>query len=210
MKKPILVLAMFASLLTTTGAFAAINGIYLGGQLGFGDTYQSPQNAAFNARASGGSGGLAGRIFGGYQFTQYIAAEMGYTKFSNSNVTYTDYSTFFATTYRGSVPIESYAIDLVAKGTLPLQNGFSLFGKLGVAYINEFAGNVTIYNASGTHAENFYINDDTLLPTFGLGAGYDVTQNLTTDVSWMHIQHTGTSNIQSTDLVAAGVSYHFG
>lgn len=201
------IVTSIASLLVAATA-SAINGPYIGGALGYGNIYQS-QVLANEDGVTGGKGGLAGRIFGGYEFTQFLAAEMGYTKFSNNSVTaYVNTPAFGKLT--GPQTIKSYAVDLVAKATLPLQDGFNLFGKLGAAYLNEqTTSNTVVSNSAGDVlglGKNTY---DRILPTFGLGLGYDLSKNVSTDVSWMRIQKTSSSTMQSTDTVMLGLSYHF-
>jgi OmpA-OmpF porin, OOP family len=185
MKKQILALTMLTGLLTT-GAFAApAQTPYLGGDIGWGSIYQT-----------GFGSGVAGRIFAGYNFNEYLAAEAGYSKFANANQNISIFGTTFHTT------IKTYAVDAVVKATLPLENGFNLFGKLGAAYLNEQASANIISNTYTAH---------NVLPTYGLGAGYDINKNLNADVSWMRIQHVGSNtNLNSTDLVGAGLTYSFG
>lgn len=200
------IVTSIAGLLFATSAAAAVDGVYLGGQLGYGNIYQP--TLSFTS-ATDGNGGLAGRVYGGYQFTQYVAAELGYTKFSRTRLNFTDVTSI--NTYSSKNSVQTYALDLVAKGTLPLQNGFNVFGKLGLAFLNEYVGDTVLFSNNGpTTQENAYVSHEFVLPTFGLGAGYDFTKNLSTDVTWMRIQSVNTPNIDSTDTVTLGLSYHFG
>lgn len=201
MKKPVLTLAMLSGLLITTGAQAAGEGAYVGGELGYGNIYQPKASAGLSS--SGKSGGIAGRIFGGYQFSDYFGTELGFTKFSNATIKFTQ------GTLTGNGTIKSYAVDAVLKGIVPFQNGFNLFGKLGAAYLDESSNNVTVTGAGGVSGTGSG-STDKVLPTFGLGAGYDINQNFTTDLSWLRIQATGNTNLQSTDLITAGLIYNFG
>jgi opacity protein-like surface antigen len=65
------------------------------------------------------------KIFGGYQFTRNIAAELGYgMMFDKSDV-------------------EVTALELVAVGMFPIANQFSLIGKLGLANVEVDGGGVS-------------------------------------------------------------------
>jgi OmpA-OmpF porin, OOP family len=57
------------------------------------------------------------KIFGGYQFTRNIAAELGYGMLFDKN------------------DVEVTALELVAVGMFPIANQFSLIGKLGLANV---------------------------------------------------------------------------
>lgn len=57
------------------------------------------------------------KIFGGYQFTRNLAAEIGYGMFFDKN------------------DVEVTALEFVAVGLFPLANQFSLLGKLGLANV---------------------------------------------------------------------------
>jgi opacity protein-like surface antigen len=219
-KKYILpIVAMATALGITANVNAAEAGAYVGGQLGWGNVHQGnyAQNTTeavedvgtFSSHIRETETGMAGRIFGGYQFNQNIAAEVGYTRFHNATQTYDFTSGMDDASVRGSLKTDAF--DIVAKGILPLTNGFNLYGKLGVAYLRA-AETMRVY---GTDGSKFKISDNAhdVYPTFSAGAGYDVTKNVTTDLSWTRIQKVGNSHnstLPSTDLFAAGVAYHFG
>lgn len=191
------ILAGAVALSISATASAAANGAYVGGQIGLANTN-------YNHTTMDNSG-LAGRIFGGYQFNQYFATELGYTQFSHA-----DYKTvhFLGNTLKGH--IAENAVDLVGKGILPLQDGFSLYGKAGAAYLT----GEQVLTARGPDVLNGYAKHDVtehrILPTFGVGVSYDITPNVPVDISWTRIQKVGNTDLQSTDFFGVGVSYHFG
>ncbi len=220
-KKHILPITLIsAGLVITANANAAPSGPYFGGQIGWGDVHQGGNNtfdvlnswrrgAEFDSSSS--DTGLAGRVYGGYKLMQNFAIEAGFTKFHNA----TEESKIFSPLYSLSenVTIKTYAIDLVGKGIIPFDNGFNVYGKLGVAYLN------STFEGSGTELVDFHLpitfhlNDEAskFYPTFGLGAGYELTQNLSADVSWNRIQKVGDDEkIPSTDFVGVGLAYNFG
>jgi hypothetical protein len=204
MKKTIIALSMLTGLLSTT-SFAALSGAYVGGGIGYGDIYRPNIDVTSTA---GGHGGLAGRMFAGIQYTPYVGLELGYTKFANTTLRETDTVAPIGI-FTGTSTVQSYAADAVVTGTIPLQNGFSVKGKLGGAYLNE-KSNAHLATANGASTEHISGIDSKLLPTFGLGAGYDINQSVSTEVSWMHIQKMGGTDLQSTNLMTAGLTYHFG
>jgi OOP family OmpA-OmpF porin len=185
------------TLMLATGASAANNGIYLGGAAGWGDIYQSDITAELNGSHSSTSG-FSGRVFEGYQFNENFGLEAGYTKFHDVNIDNDIHDV--------DTKLKSYSVDLVAKGTIPLQNNFGLFGKLGVAYLNEDFDASTTSNGDMINAG---ASISKVLPTFGAGVSYDINKNVVADVSWMRIQAVGNTSLQSTDTAMLGLSYHF-
>jgi opacity protein-like surface antigen len=228
-KKRVLSVAVagVAGLLIASSASA--EGVYLGGQLGWGTTHQGGISNSelttaikdLNAIASSSitsnkyrDNGLAGRLFAGYDITSNFAAELGYTKFSDSTADQTDAATVFGTAVNldAHQKVKTYAIDLVAKGTLPLQYGFSAFGKVGVAYLNQSGNATNSVTVGGTQLASETLNrsEAKFLPTFGAGVSYEITKNVSTDLSWSRIQTVGsTKYLKSTDFVGLGLSYHF-
>lgn len=214
LKKCILPMVCVSAAAFALNANAECAGPYVGGQLGWGTIHQSGFDSI--TAVPGGLGtvsnsstdsGLAGRVFGGYQFTQNFAAEMGYTKFKNmtAKMVATDALNNSAT-FKSTVKTD--AIDLVGKFILPLQNGFQIYAKAGAAYLHEQASNEIPTTVVTTKAPK---SQHKVLPTFGVGAGYELAKNLVADVSWNRIQKVGnSSNLNSTDFVGVGLTYNFG
>lgn len=210
-------------------------GPYIGGQLGWGDTHNSlgelPGNSAvkedvnaFNAipwssstsSTSSNSDGLAGRLFIGYQFNPNWAAEFGYAQFRDANIkgNYTGNLYGFDTvnySYKGIA--KTHAFDLLGKGILPLNGGFSVFGKLGIAYVqqttrlNEYLSDTD--NILGPRSTNNPSkHNNRFMPVAGVGVSYDITPNVPVDLSWLHYQKVGGS-IPNADLLSLGIAYKF-
>ncbi len=222
---------------------ATVTGPYIGGQLGWGATHaglndlpgkpsvnaivndiNDPNTQWFNYSASHSSstGGLVGRIFVGYQFNPNWAAELGYIKFkdehfkgsyigSGVNTSHVDDWVDVNYAYKGVV--KEHAVDLVGKGILPLENGFDLYGKLGIAYVQQTAARTEAPADSSTYTGEPYpgkrtVDTNKLLPEFGVGVSYDITPNVPVDLSWTHIQKTS-GTIESADFVSLGLAYKF-
>lgn len=70
----------------------------------------------------------SGKLFAGYEFNQNWGAEVGYTDFRKSSANYTYNGA------QGSAESKGHSIYLAAKGTVPINEQFSAYGKLGAAY----------------------------------------------------------------------------
>lgn len=174
----------------STAAIAALPGYYIGGQLGLGDTHYNADDIDNITSASVDTTNFAGRLFAGYQFDQTWAFEMGYTQFSRAR---------FSKIQPGNVSgnVKEYSVDALGKGILALDNGFGLFGELGLAY-------VSAKTSGSIHDSAHRIN-----PAFGAGISYDVTANIPLFVAWNHTQKLG-GTVPSTDLFSIGAAYNFG
>lgn len=216
-----------AGALISTNASAAVNGLYAGGQAGYGNIHQggisiAEANQAMNNvsalttqsfNSSNRTDGIAGRLFAGYQVNTNFAAEAGFTKFSNevSDATFTTNLLGTNVNFDAHQTISAYAVDVVGKGIVPLQNGFSAYGKLGVAYLKETGTiNATISARGRTVSDRASSSQSKIYPTFGAGVSYDLSPNLVTDVSWNRIQKLNSDSLPSTDLFGLGLAYHFG
>lgn len=209
-KLAIAALAGFATLSLSTIANAALPGFYIGGEAGWGDTHYTISDLALPGvtTASSKSTGFAGRIFVGYQFDCTWGAELGYTLFSNAKF---DNGAGFVpgigTVVSANAKVEQYAVDLVGTGTLPLGNCFNLYGKLGAAYVHAKA-TATVNFPTTSVSEND--DGNKVFPTASVGVNYDLTPNIPIGIEYTRIQKVGSTNIKSSDLVAAVISYHFG
>jgi OOP family OmpA-OmpF porin len=70
----------------------------------------------------------SGKVFGGYEFTPNVAAELGYTDLRNSDFSYTQNGSSVKGYSNG------YGAYVAGKYTMPVNDQFSAYGKLGVAY----------------------------------------------------------------------------
>lgn len=181
--------AVVLSSISVTSAFAA--NYYIGGDLGYSDThYKSAQLGGDD-----GTTGVGFRLYGGYEFNQNFSLELGaenYAKASGDEVS----------------AAEERAYDFSAVGRYPLGSaGFSIFGKLGLAYMvaqKDFAGQ--------GHA---YAN--IIRPAYGVGVADVLTPNLSITMQLWRIQ--GKSNayngidvdtkLPNADLYTVGLLYRF-
>jgi OOP family OmpA-OmpF porin len=111
--KPFFLSAIVASSLVA--GLARAEGLYAGGSIGvphFGDVNG----------VDGGSSGVSGKAFGGYQVNSNFAVEAGIADLGRVS--------------DGTGKIKSHGEYLDAVGLLPLGNDFSLLGSVGLAHVN--------------------------------------------------------------------------
>jgi len=213
MQKKIIVGVAAVGLLTAIAshAIAAVPGVYAGGQLGYGNIHES----GFGNTDQG----LAGRVFAGYQINTNFAAELGWARFRTADAKY-NYSYTYVF---NNAPITMHSnfkdtlktnvVDLTAKGIYPVAQDFSLYGKLGGAYViqNSKGRGVVNFGTPGSTNSNFNWDstDKALYPTATIGGAYDLSPNLAADVFYTRIQQVGSKSIQSIDFAGAGLAYHF-
>jgi opacity protein-like surface antigen len=169
-------------------------GFVIGLEGGYADTHWD--NLAVTHLSISDSG-FAGRAFLGYDFNQYFGVESGFiflpdAKFSVDNID-------------ADAKIRNYAIDLLAKVSVPVTSGFKLYAKAGAGYFNSKL-------SSSLPGEEGQTNSH-VGPAFGVGAGYEVVPNLTINLSWMRYSGHGkvfSDNYQpNPDVVLLGLSYKF-
>lgn len=194
---------MFKKILSTTvltvsalGAMAtqaATPGFYVSGQVGYADTHMKPQLKSGSGIALNNDG-LAGRIALGYKMTPRVALEIGYLQLPEAEVTLASLNKTYSN--------QQHAIDVAAKGSLPITNNVNLYGKLGVAYLTTQLDSNTKLNDD--------ISKRKFAPEVVVGMGYDITPNVTVDTSLTHIQTIGSKRPGNIDFLAVGVGYNFG
>ena len=111
------------------------------------------------------------KFFGGYQFHKHIAVELGYGMLFDKN------------------SVEVTTMEAVAVGIFPLNNQFSIIGKLGLA-------NVEAEGPGGSE-------DKTEL-TYGIGVQWDFTRNLGARAQW---QRYDTDD--AVDYLSIGIVWKF-
>jgi OmpA-OmpF porin, OOP family len=130
------------------------------------------------------------RIFGGYQFTPNIAAELGYTDLGKLKV---DLGPF------GSGDVSATAWDLSGVFTWPIANQFGVFGRIGFARVEAKPGGVL-----GGDSET-----KTGL-TWGLGGSYDFNRNLGLRLEFQRFRaDAGGGDTADIDNLSLGVVWRF-
>tara|TARA_R110000868_G_scaffold10639_4_gene51622 strand:+ start:22413 stop:23030 length:618 start_codon:yes stop_codon:yes gene_type:complete len=143
-------------------------------------------------------GGLAGNVFAGYNFNQYIGMEVSYDDIANT-------STYVADgdgTLAGGTKYNGIGFGLV--GNTPALHGMRLFVKLGGEYL---------------HGRSFDMNATTnsVGLAYGAGMSYNITQHLIARGEWKQVlqQKNVSTNIDTTvtvpqmNLFLAQLAYSF-
>lgn len=139
--KPLIAAALIGGSLSATAA--PVNGLYAGASLGV------PQYPASINGVPGDNSATSGKIFGGYQINPNFALEVGVADLGKtSNAT-------------GQINGQSCFLDAV--GTLPIDEKWSLLGRLGMTQTNL---NTSLGDDSGNGLK------------LGLGAQYAMTNNV--------------------------------
>ena len=126
---------------------------------------------AGNTDVSGADDDIGFKLLGGYRFHPNIAAEVGYGMLYDKD------------------DVEVTALEFVALGMFPINNQFSILGKLGLA-------NVEVDTRFGSE-------DKTEL-TWGLGVQFDFNRNLGVRALWQRYETD-----EAVDFLAVGVTYKF-
>lgn len=205
MNKHLLFLALTAALSVTT-VQAADTGFYIGGS--FGQSKISDFNGS-DADAELASLGITSttsaddkdtgwKAFAGYRIMKYLAVEGAYTNFGEATA-----NTVITAPTAGTVntDLESESWSISAVGILPLNDQFSLFARLGVN-----VWNIDI-SASGTGSGAVVVSDseDGTDVVYGLGAAYNITQNLSVRGEWERYDFDG----DDIDLLSVGLAWSF-
>lgn len=210
---------MFKKVLTTTVlgisalganmiANAAAPGFYITGQAGYANNNMEIKTNDDIPNNDISQAGLAGRAAIGYQFNQNFALEAGYLHIAEKKATLANFTWYKDKATIGHLSYNQNAIDLLAKGILPINSNLNLYGKLGVAYLTTSAK----FNSSDKKFDPML---DTIAkrkwaPEAAVGVSYDITPNVSLDTSWTHIQPLGNNRPGNIDFIALGLGYNFG
>jgi OOP family OmpA-OmpF porin len=136
------------------------------------------------------------RVFGGYNFNKHFGVELGYGDLGKMTVS------------SGPVSgeIKATVWDLLAVGTLPIADKFSLYGKLGMYRAETKLSGSVAGLGSGSSKDN---NTDL---TYAIGGGYDFNKNLGVRLEWQRYSKVGsddTGGSGDVDVYGVAVVYRF-
>jgi len=217
-----LVLGAALAAVFSSSAFAETQSAYVSGQLGMGwqhikdfsQTTEVEGVAVKNTLTSKDTKGLAGRIAVGYNLNENLALELGGVMFSNAKW---DRKVVFpdpAFSITGEQKFSTYAIDLLAKGSVPVNDEFSVYGKAGVAYVHhKWENTETLVTPNLTETSTKETTTHSYRPELAIGAAYKVDENLAVDLSFARIFGQGELGDEkytpNLDLLAVGLTYSF-
>lgn len=135
----------------------------------------------------------AWKILGGYRFNRNLAVEFGYTDLGEGS----------GSDAVNSATIESTAFEVVAVGSFPIANNFSIYGKAGF-FRGDTEANVTGPGGGSVSESNTDL-------TYGVGVQYDFNKNLGVRGEWQRYTNLGGDNIDEfdVDVISVGVVWRF-
>jgi OOP family OmpA-OmpF porin len=194
MKKTLAVVLLCA----TAPAFAGsvdMTGFYAGATLGVGNaSFAAPAAPAAAVTVENPKNKPVYGAFAGYRYNQNLAVELAYT---GASYIYTTPALTGARTLNKQI-----VLALTAVGTMPVNESFSVFGKLGVAS-----------SSSENNAVAGEQKTSRFAPTFGAGVEYKftpvITGRLGVDVYGVSATISQIKQNSNATVVNAGVSYSF-
>ena len=174
-------------------AFAQDSGWYIGANVGqstFKDSC-SGLPAGFGCDDSGTAFG----VFGGYQVNKYFGAELGYTDLGKTT----------ASGGGASADIKAKGFELLAVGTFPLNEQFSLYGKLG---FYRWDVDASASGPGGSFSDSATGTD----LTYALGVQYNFTKKFGVRAQYQQYKDAGddaTTGQGDINVISVGVVYKF-
>jgi OmpA-OmpF porin, OOP family len=193
------VAAAALAMLTATPAWSQDAGFYLGASIG---QSKAKDTCDDSAGFSCDDKDTAWKIFAGYQFNRHFAVEAGYTDLGEVTVS----AASGTSSVRGT--IELSAFELMAVGSFPVADRFSLYGKLGL-YRAETEQRLQVTLGTLTVSDNKTEKNADL--TFGFGARFDITRNLGVRAEWQRYLDVGGGEIgeDDVDVLSVGILWRF-
>lgn len=185
------VLGLMAAAAAAPGVAQDDKGIYLGGSGGVAHYTRSCDFANVPCDDKD----VAWRVFGGYRFNRWIAAEIGYVDLGEAS------GDGFLAGQPASFQFEAYAFDASAVGTVQLVGGLHAFGRFGIYWARstvnqQFVGFTGQTGASTNH--NY---------TYGAGLQYNLGP-LGLQASWQRYDNVGDVE-DDIDYFSLGVLWKF-
>jgi OmpA-OmpF porin, OOP family len=142
------------------------------------------------------------KIFGGYQFSRNLAAELGYADLGETKAA----GTQGGVAVNGNVKAKAW--ELVGIGAMPLMQELALYAKLGIYHAktdSTASAAVPGFSTSGS-ASNTNSNF-----TVGFGVQVNVTRNFAARAEWQKYNDVGGNDTGKTDidLLTAALLYRF-
>ncbi len=187
MKK--LIFAVLAGVTAMTAAQAQVSGPYIG--VGVASADHDFKIGTAGSTSSDGFKG-SGKIFGGFDVDQTFGVEAGYTDIRKANHSYAIGANTGTATTEGS---RSY---LAAKATLPVNDAFSVYGKLGAGYSK------TKFRATSLAS----VDDSKTEVYAGLGGQYKLSEKVALSLEYERYGKSKDAGVKA-DAITVGARYSF-
>lgn len=205
MNKQLLILLMTTGLGMTT-VQAADTGFYIGGSFGqskVSDFSSSDLNSilaseGITATSTTDDKDTGWKAFAGYRIMKYLAVEGAYANLGEVSANIISTAPVAGT---ANVQVESEAWTISALGILPLNDKFSLFGRLGLNVWNIDAS----ASGTGSGGATYSDSDDGTGVVYGLGAAFHLTPNLNLRAEWERYDFDG----DDLDFMSVGLGWSF-
>jgi OOP family OmpA-OmpF porin len=184
--KGLAILGVASAMAVSGPALAQDTGFYIGLSVG-----QSSADFDCSAGSTCDDTDTAMKFIGGYRFNRNFGAEIGYTDLGEATIS----DPISTTTFEASV------MELVGVGFLPLNEKFSVIGKIGMYRGDVDASDPAIGSAS----------DSNTGLTFGVGVQWDFTRNLGVRGEWQRYADVGGDTVgeSDVDVLSVGVVFRF-
>ncbi|HUF22216.1 MAG TPA: outer membrane beta-barrel protein [Burkholderiales bacterium] len=182
---------------TVSLAFAQ-SGVYLGASIGQSKFSDSCKDEAGVILSSCDNKDTGFKLFGGYMFNPNLGVEVGYVNLGEITAS----GTFLGTPFTAA--IETTGFTAHAVGVLPLNEQFSLLGKLGLIRWDADAS-VSAGGVSGS------VSEDGIDFALALGAQYNISRSLGVRAEWDFYKDLGNNETGEDDvhLLSVGIVFSF-
>lgn len=188
-KKGFAVLSAASAMLVAGPAFSQA---YVGGSIGQSDIDDEIASGLITSGSVDGKDS-AFKVFGGYMFNRNFGIEGAYVDLGEVS-----YSGFFGGSSVTGGSVEVTGFNVSALGAYPINEQFSVFGKIGMFLWKAEASDTT-------GGVPFSAKDDGADVSFGVGVGYNFTRNLGVRAEWEMFK---TDDADAT-LLSVGVAWKF-
>jgi OOP family OmpA-OmpF porin len=139
----------------------------------------------------------SGKFFGGYQIDKTFAVEAGYTDFGSSNYSYS------VGNNAGAIDSKSHSFYVAGKGSVPINEQFSAFGKLGVAY------NKNTVHGTGLAAP-YVVGDNNRTSLYAsVGGEFALNQKVSLSLEYEYYGKNDIEQGRKKGAVTLGARYNF-
>lgn len=187
MKK--LIFAVLAGVTAMTAAQAQVSSPYIGLGVASSD-HDFKIGAAGTSKSDGYK--ASGKIFGGFDVNPMFGVEAGYTDVRRAEHSYTIGATTGTATTEGS---RTY---LAAKATMPVNEAFSVYGKLGAGYSKTKFRSTTLGSANDSDTEVYA----------GLGGQYKISDKMALSLEYERYGKSKDFGAKA-DAITVGARYSF-